>query len=230
MCIRQSKFDFSGGKLPISMFSLFWVPFFLLILMFQSVQRDAFMTGVSSTFPENPLCSSFWIKLFRLRPVDPTIGLTAISTLGMASLSIVIKTESWIWFKMVVATSSTSLPILLPLFLSLTRLWLVPFPHGVALAELSTEPSFCVPTFLLQGMVAGVLPPITKTLKDSFICRRSFLFCWFLACRNHVNIDKWIEFDFVKSKVIEKIEIWNTFSKRTFVNFASAKFFYSSWK
>ena len=59
------------------------------LLMFQSVRLDAIMRGVSSMLREKSLWSRFWTIL-----LGPYPDLTANSTLGKITLSIVVKIVS----------------------------------------------------------------------------------------------------------------------------------------
>ena len=95
VCVCRSQLSRNAGKSPSSKFSTLRVSSFLSWSTFKSTRLDTVMSGAFSMFREKSLWSRLWNTLFGPRPDDPVKHLTAILTLGITTLSIVVKMASW---------------------------------------------------------------------------------------------------------------------------------------
>ena len=96
------------AKLPSAECSLSRVSSFLSWSLFKPIQPEPDWSGVFSLFLEKSFRLGFRTMLFGQGSVDSVIDLTAISTLGITTLSLPVKIASWIRFLTAVTALLTS--------------------------------------------------------------------------------------------------------------------------
>ena len=148
-------------------------------LLLKFKRLAAVMTRLSSIFPRKPFCWRFWTTLFVPRPDNPVIYLRVFSALGITTLGIAVKTESWTGFLIAATTLSSSFFTFLAMFLSVTWTRLSLFSPAIAFPLLLVTPSFGVSTVLFSVTPALIMLPVTASSKKLSNCLTSLWFCCF---------------------------------------------------
>ena len=120
------------STLRVSSFLSWW--------MFKPARLEAVISGVVYIFPEKSLWSGFRNTLFGLRPDDSMIDFAAIPTHRFTTLCFVVKIATQFQFLTAATALSTSFPIVLVIFFSITWSWFVPFSSTADPSKLLTEP------------------------------------------------------------------------------------------